>query len=281
MKRGVSGVNIIVRLGAMVRLKPRYPFFRKHRRRRNTVGCVAYTLIILLVIHLPHVALAQDGRGYLEVSGGYKTGDFGTATRSNLYYVAPVLGYVSSTYDLSVTAPYLFLDSDSDGQAGMMNMDGGIGDIILRAGRVIVPEGAFGFSMDGALSLKLPTADEAKGLGTGETDYGAFLSLHQRFDKFKLSLMSGFVKTGDPSSADYNDIFLYGIGISKMFGKTGIYSSFEGRNALISEARNPQEINLGFFHVLNADYAIKGSTFVGLNDGGPDFGFNFGIIRWF
>lgn len=151
MKQGVNGVILILASGARGWLKSQYPCFRKYRRWRHTVGCAAYTLLILLVIHLPHAASAQDGRGYLEVSGGYKSGDFGTSTRSNLYYVAPVLGYVSSTYDLSITAPYLFLDSDSDGQAGMMNMDGGIGDIILRAGRVIVPEGAFGFSMDGAL----------------------------------------------------------------------------------------------------------------------------------
>jgi hypothetical protein len=55
----------------------------------------------------------------------------------------------------------------------------------------------------------------------------------------------------------------------------------EGRRATIPGAKNPQEINAGFFHVLNADWAVKGGTFAGLNKGGPDFGTDFGIVRWF
>ncbi len=50
---------------------------------------------------------------------------------------------------------------------------------------------------------------------------------------------------------------------------------------MVSGAKNPQEINVGFFHILNKDYSIKGSTFVGLNNGGPDFGLNLGLVTWF
>jgi hypothetical protein len=131
------------------------------------------------------------------------------------------------------------------------------------------------------LAIKIPTADETKGLGTGETDYGAFLGLHQRFDKIKLSLLTGYIKVGQPPSVTYNDIYLYGIGISRQFGRTELNASFEGRRAVVPGAKNPQEVNGGFFHVLNADYAIKGGVFAGLNKGGPDFGLNLGVVRWF
>jgi hypothetical protein len=50
---------------------------------------------------------------------------------------------------------------------------------------------------------------------------------------------------------------------------------------MVPGAKNLQEINVGFFHVLNADYAIKGGAFSGLNNGGPDFRLNFGVVRWF
>jgi hypothetical protein len=223
-------------------------------------------------------AWAQDGRGYLEVGGGYKTGDFGTPVRSNLYYFSPILGYATPLYEVSVTVPYLFLSNSSGGRT---NSESGIGDIILRGSKVLVPEGKSGFSLDGALAIKLPTADETKGLGTGETDYGAFLSAHKRVDKFKLSLLSGYIKVGDPPSVNFNDIYLYGIGISRIFGSTELFTSFEGRRAVIPGAKNPQEINVGFFHVMNAYWAVKGGTFAGLNKGGPDFGLNFGLVRWF
>ncbi len=239
---------------------------------------IVHVLFILFFIFLPYGASAQEGRGYLDISGGYKTGDFGTPTSSNLYYLAPTLGYVALRYDFSVTTPYLSLTNET---GGVSATESGIGDVILRGGAVLLPEGSGGLSVNGSLALKLPTADETKGLGTGETDYGAFLALHQRFDQFKLSLMGGYIKVGDPPQTTYNDISLYGVGISRVFGKTNLSASFEGRRATVPGAKNPQEINLGFFHVLNADYAIKGGTFFGLNDGGPDFGLNAGIVRWF
>jgi hypothetical protein len=71
------------------------------------------------------------------------------------------------------------------------------------------------------------------------------------------------------------------LGISKVFGFTELYGSFEGRRAAISGSQNPQEIHAGILHVLNKDYAIRGSAFKGLNNGGPDFGMDFGIVRWF
>ena len=62
-----------------------------------------------------------------------------------------------------------------------------------------------------------------------------------------------------------NDIYLYGIGVSRVSGRTDIYTSFEGRSAIISDAENPKEINPGFFHLINEHYSIKGSAFFGLN----------------
>lgn len=52
--------------------------------------------LLLLLMIIPSVVLAGQGRGYLEIGGGYKTGDFGTPDRFNLYYFSPALGYVTS-----------------------------------------------------------------------------------------------------------------------------------------------------------------------------------------
>lgn len=237
----------------------------------------AALLVLLFMLH-PFGAAAQEGRGYLDISGGYKTGDFGTPTTSGLYYLSPTLGYVAPRYDVSITVPYMSLTNET---GGVSTTESGIGDIILRGGMVFVPETERGLSINGSLALKLPTADETKGLGTGETDYGALLSLHQRLEKIKLSFMGGYIKVGDPPAFNYNDIYLYGVGISRVFGRTDLYASLEGRRSTVPGADNPQELNFGFFHLFNKDYSLKGSAFFGLNDGGPDFGINFGIVKWF
>jgi len=226
---------------------------------------------------LPSVARA-DGRSYLDISAGYMTGDFDTPTTSHLYSLAPTLGYVASRHDFSVTLPYLTLQSES---GTTRQTENGIGDIIVRAGAVLFPESAGGFTLNGSLAIKLPTADETKGLGTGETDYGAFASAQQRLGAFKLLLTTGYLIIGNPPGLDYQNIFSYGISLSRRFAVTSVYGSFESRQTVISGYDNPQELSAGFFHALNPDYAIKGHFFFGLNNGGPDGGGNLGIVRWF
>jgi len=238
----------------------------------------ALFFILLSAIAAPLAVSADTGRGYLDLGGGYKTGDFGTTTTSGLYYLSPTVGYVAPGYDVSITVPYLFLTNKTGSQS---RTESGAGDIILRGGAVFIPEGPTGFSLNGTLALKLPTADETRGLGTGETDYGAFLGLHQWIGNVKLSLTGGYIKIGDPAAINYNDIYLYGVGISRVFGGTNIAASLDNRRAMVPGAQNPQEVSVGFFHVLNVDYAIRGSAFKGLNNGGPDFGADFGIVRWF
>ncbi len=247
-------------------------------RERDYSSAVRLVLALMLILVLPGISGAENGRGYLDLSAGYKTGDFGAPMKSELYYVSPTLGYVAPLYDVSVAVPYLYLSNKT---GGATTSESGVGDVILRGGRVFIPEGEGGFSLDGALAVKLPTADKNKGLGTGETDYGAFLGAHQQVAGVKLSLLSGYIKVGEPSGVTYNDVYSYGFGISKVFGFTELYAFIEGRRAMIPGAQDPEEVSVGFFHVLNADYTIKGSAFKGLNNGGPDFGANLGVVRWF
>ena len=225
----------------------------------------------------PGKARALDGRGYLEIDAGYKTGDFGTPTDSRLFSLAPTLGYVAPRYSVSVTASFLSLTQKT---AGASTTETGLGDLILRAGAVLLPETGGGLSISGAAAVKLPTADEAKGLGTGQSDYGGFAGLHQRLGGLKFSVTGGYIVTGDPSGTTYKDIPLAGIGVSKVFGMTNLFASLEGRGATVSGAKDPIEASLGAFHLLNKDYALTGGVTFGLNDGGPAFGATIGVVRW-
>jgi hypothetical protein len=247
-------------------------------RVRFRLRAVLFLLAVITVSLFQRPAGAQEGREYLEVDGGFKTGDFGTLTRTDLTYFSAVLGYVSPVYDVSVTLPYLFLSYSTGGRTSSEN---GNGDVLLRAGMVLLSEGKSGLSFDGSLGVKLPTASDTKGLGTGKTDYGAFIGLHQRMGRYKVTLNGGYIKVGQPSNFSYNDIYLYDVGISRVFDFTEVYAYFEERRAVVPGAKNPEEINIALLHVLNAEYAVKGSAFKGLNNGGPDFGFNAGLVRWF
>lgn len=240
-------------------------------------GFLLLRILLIIFISISNV-LANTGRRYLDFGAGYKTGDFGTATTSNLYYFSPAIGYIAPRYDVSVTVPYLSLTNKTLGQSQEEN---GIGDIILHAGSILIPESASKFSLYGALAIKLPTADETIGLGTGEADYGASLGVTHQIEDIKLSLTGGYINIGDPIGIDYNDIYLYGVGVSKEFGKTNITLSFDGRKSIIPDTSSPLELSIGFFHIMNKNYVIRGSTFKGLNNSGPDLGLDLGIVNWF
>lgn len=232
-------------------------------------------LINLLLFTITPGAIAST---YLEVGTGYRKGDFGTPTSSSLYDVSATIGYIAPDYDFGVTIPYLYATNKTVGQSDSQD---GIGDIITRAGFMFAKEKKAGISLYGGLSVKIPTADSDNGLGTGKADYGAVLSASRHLKKIKISAMGGYVIVGDSSVQDYNDIYLYGVGVSKVFGRTGISTSFEGRRSLISGDNDPKDITLGIFHVINAKYSVRGGISYGLNNGGPDYGLNFALAHWF
>lgn len=234
-------------------------------------------LLVLGLAVLSSAALAADGRAYVALDGGILSGDFGTPVRNTLYTIAPTLGYVAQDYELSATVPYVSLTQSAAGQSVT---ESGLGDIVARAGYVLVPERASGVSLYGTLAVKLPTASHANGLGTGETDVGATLLVGQRLGPVRVSLLGGFIKVGDPAGQDYNDIYLYGAEVSGTTGNTGLYASLEGRRALVAGADNPLETHVGFFHLFGHRTAIRGSAFAGLNDGGPAYGVSVGVVRW-
>ena len=65
------------------------------RRGRDYSSAVHLVFTLMLILISPGVSGAETRRAYLDISGGYKTGDFGTPTKSELFYVSPTLGYVT------------------------------------------------------------------------------------------------------------------------------------------------------------------------------------------
>ncbi|MFZ2958016.1 MAG: transporter [Candidatus Ozemobacteraceae bacterium] len=71
--------------------------------------------------------------------------------------------------------------------------------------------GAFG------LGFKFPTGSDAKGMGTGKTDFEVFTAFSKSFERVIAHLNLGYVMTGDPNTQFYPDgladIFYYNIGL--------------------------------------------------------------------
>jgi hypothetical protein len=220
---------------------------------------------------------AHAAESYLSFEAGYRSGDFGTDVTTELNSYTLELGITGSQLGASVSIPFLSLSDDAGNSAS------GMGDIVLRGGYTytfINPQ-MKDVSLTGSISVKMPTADEQDGLGTGQADVGAFVSLAKQWGTLKGSINAGYIEVGDPADIDYNNILLYGIGLFKRIDLLGLYMSLEGRSSLTDETDNPLEVNAGALYLVSHNYGLTGSGFVGLTNGSPDFGASLGLIRWF
>ena len=229
---------------------------------------------------LPVVASAADesGNAYAALSADFREGDFGTSVNNELYSLTPEMGYVSDRYDLSASIP---LHRLSVSGGGLSSTESGMGDAVLRGGgRLWRDEGGI-FSLNGALTLKLATGDENKGLGTGATDIGVSLSGTRKIGAYAVTALAGYTRVGDPAGVVYDDVVSYGVGVNRGFTRSNVFASLQGQTSALPGGTDPLEFDVGFFRMLSPDYVLIAHAFIGLSDGSPDDGMGLGMVRWF
>jgi hypothetical protein len=240
---------------------------------------VLWCLVITGRAAVPTVAAAAEfGNAYAAVTAGFREGDFGTSVNNELYSLTPEFGYVSESYDLSASIPFHSL-SVSGG--GVSASESGIGDAVLRGGKRLWRDEQAAFSLNGALTLKLATGDENKGLGTGGTDVGASLSGTRKVGAYAFTALAGYTQVGEPSGVTYDNVVSYGIGANRSFTRTNVFASLQGQTSAVPGGTAPLEFDAGFFRMLSLDYVVIAHAFVGLSDGSPDDGMEVGVVRWF
>ena len=170
----------------------------------------------------------------------YSEGDYGTGETSSAWYIPFGWRYGSDDFRASVTIPYLIVEGSStvtfdgrpiapSGMGGMGGMGGGgggsssttrtesgLGDIVLSGSYQLLSETDASPWMEATAKLKLGTADEEKGLGTGENDY----TLQLEAAKGMFYGYAGYRVLGDTASVDYNDVSFAGAALSLSMGKT-------------------------------------------------------------
>ncbi len=257
-------------------------FFQRHHylregklKKGRALLCAAVLFACLMWTAL---GAAADGRTYLAADAGYRSGDFGTDTTFRLIHLTPSIGFVSDTWQASLSIPTLTLQAD--GELGKQTASG-IGDILIQASRRLVSEKSTGIQVDGSVAVKMPTADETKGLGTGGTDYSAFILLKKSYGTIAFMAQAGYIVRGDASIQTYNDTPMYAVGISKSFNRSQLAAVYENDGAFVDGADTARSIAVSGFHVLSPQYAVRGSLLIGVSDGAEDIGASIGFVRWF
>ena len=161
----------------------------------------SYFVAAVFMLDIPLADAQQTDEHYRRISQNialgawYSRGDYGQDADTSIYYY-PI------SYDLSVknwrfklTVPHLEIsgsgnvlvniggisrvDFETDLSADERVSAKGIGDTTVSASYQFAPFFEGTLFMDLTAEVKIPTADENKGLGTGKTDYALQLDLYQ------------------------------------------------------------------------------------------------------
>lgn len=226
---------------------------------------------------------AQESTSYVQVGGGWRQGDYGTSVRSTLWMGYATLGAARGRWDASLTVPTLQLARE-EGRTTSRNQ--GLGDILLRGTILLWPENEAGWSLDGTGVVKLPTASESAGLGTGRTDGGGFFAVRHRGGAFQWTFLGGWIRGsastpgGSPEALTPGGCVL-GLGLAFHANLTRWELSVGGRGSTRTDAPGAREVSLGMFHPFSSAWGLQASFTAGLNDGGPRRSADLALIRRF
>jgi len=228
----------------------------------------------------------------------YDTGKYGTGTRTDSVYIPLTLTRYYTGGQVSLTVPWLRQSSSgavtrvggnpvrasrSDTAAAAGSSEAGIGDVLLRGTYAIKEESLHRFDLAFAGSLKFPTANEKKGLGTGEIDQGAGLEFAKKMSRNWTLLIDGYYTIiGDPEGVDYENQVSLDIGFYRLLREDlSVTAYYQTRSALVSGNADQREVNATLVRTLANDDQVSAGLLLGLSEGSPQVGVSAGFARRF
>jgi hypothetical protein len=239
-------------------------------------------------------AMAQqdDAVFGLSVGAEFTSGTYGGDADVEDTYIPITASIDSGRIAFRLAVPYLSVRApmgtifDPDGipipGSGEITTESGLGDIV---GSVtvydVVSNRRSGFAMDLTGKIKLGTADEEKGLGTGATDYSVQADFYKFADNLTLLGSVGYKFRGDPAGVDLDNVFIGSFGGTYRFTPDvsgGVI--FDYRESAISGTDSIQELTGFVSRRINQDWRFHVYVLAGLTDSSPDWGSGFQIKRY-
>jgi hypothetical protein len=233
-------------------------------------------------------AAADDSWSDLSVSAGveYAAGDFGSAADTKILYAPFSVKWDTPKFALRVTVPYIRIDgpgvvvggSESliaiGAGVGPASVESGLGDVVLAATYKLYPgPGSRLPFFEVVGKIKLPTADEAKGLGTGEADFTVQLNAFQSIGPLTPFASIGWRALGDPSGLELRNGVVATVGADfKLDPKFNIGATWDYRARATTLSEAASEISPYVVWSAGEGWAINAYGVFGFSDGSPDAG---------
>lgn len=247
---------------------------------------VIILIVFVLLVLFASTTTATAGDNVLKFSAGaeYTSGNYGGTESIDELYVPLTVKYFVDRYVFRLTIPYLRVTSPTgtllaDGTillgTGERNTESGLGDIIAAATYrdLLNSEAVSDFALDITTRIKFGTADENRGLGTGENDYTFQAELFKYFDRFTSFGILGYKFRGDPAGINLSDSWLALLGgqykVSPLLS-AGV--DFYIQQASLAGVDDQKEVTAYLGYKLSKTQLLNGYFLQGFGDRAPDWG---------
>jgi len=207
------------------------------------------------------------------------------------FYIPMTVSADYGRFAVRLTVPYLSVTAPEGtiigpgGEAlpgsGELSTESGLGDIIASITFYdVISSRRLGLAMDLTGKVKFGTADEEKGLGTGESDYSVHADVYKFLDKFTLLSSVGYKFHGDPAGYDLNDVFMASLGGTyKLTTDVNGGLFFDYRESSISGNDSVQEVSVFISRRSSENWRLHIYALAGFTDSSPDWGGGITIKR--
>jgi hypothetical protein len=232
---------------------------------------------------------AQQQGFTLRAGVEYSTGQYGGTEDIEDLYV-PITGVLNTgKWGFRATVPYLEVKAPEGTEFGPGGEPlPGTGEIITQSGLGDIYLGLTYFDLyasadrrflvDITGKVKLGTADEEKGLGTGETDYSIQLDGYRFFDGFSLFGTVGYKVRGQPSYAKLDDVWFLSLGGSLPIAtRTRLGMSVNVGPSVYSDNEDLGDVSLYLSHWSQGSWRYSAYLSGGFSDSSPDMVAGFSV----
>ncbi|HKY33488.1 MAG TPA: hypothetical protein VJV23_13220 [Candidatus Polarisedimenticolia bacterium] len=273
---------------------------------RSGGGRGGFLLLPLLLATLPAAAAEPEVKASFLPS--WFSGDFGTGVDARIVTLPFSVSASFGKHELRATLPWLSVTtaepvvlvggevvgrpdevpapqvpplpggpagSEQEGETSVS----GIGDLVVQYEHFFLEGDGRRPWLSGIARLKVPTADEEKGLGTGSADYGGGIGLSQplggRWSGFGSAL---YLVRGDAPGLDLRDTFWWSAGVQARLGeRASIHVVYDDRQSSIRGREASRSAGLGFDRRIGDRATFRAALFAGLSETAEDLGASIGF----
>lgn len=245
-----------------------------------------YLLVVFLLSFL-HQANAKDKLTLL-AGYDYSQGDYGSQTDTKIKYIPISIKLEKSRLVYKLTIPHITItgpgnlvgrDTISGGSvSNTITTESGLGDIVAAVSYNLLPYQLNRPLIDLTAKVKIPTADESRGLGSGKFDF--YFQADGLYSIKKTSLFGtlGYKIYGDTPNINYKNVYYYTLGTNYLFSENisaGVV--YDYREASTRNGFERKEFTAYINKKLNSKMKLLGYLVRGLSDGSPDLGIGFSL----